>query len=55
MHDADMFVLFDYEKFKGRSEEISDILEKSIKKVFKNLIRLFIAELALQNNVSDQA
>ncbi|MDP7115415.1 MAG: CCA tRNA nucleotidyltransferase, partial [Candidatus Woesearchaeota archaeon] len=40
MHDADMFVLFDYEKFKGRSEEISDILEKSIKKVFKNLIRL---------------
>ena len=40
MHDADMFVLFDYGKFKGRSEEISDILEKSIKKVFKNLIRL---------------
>ena len=33
--DVDIFVKFNYEKFKGKSNQISDILEKSLKKHFK--------------------
>ena len=33
--DADIFIKFDYSKFKDKSDEISDILEKFLKKNFK--------------------
>ncbi len=33
--DADIFVKFNYNKFKDRSDELSDILEKFLKKSFK--------------------
>jgi tRNA nucleotidyltransferase (CCA-adding enzyme) len=39
-NDADIFVLFDYNKYMGKSDELSDILEKQLKKSFKKLIRL---------------
>ncbi len=38
--DADIFVLFDYKKYKDKSDKISDILEKILKKKFKKIIRL---------------
>src|SRR3989338_6424479 len=38
--DADIFVLFDYNKFKDKSDKLSDVLEKILKKRFKNIIRL---------------
>jgi len=37
--DADIFVLFDYKKYKDKSNELSEILEKILKKKFK-IIRL---------------
>lgn len=40
IHDADIFVQFDYKKYKDKSDEISDILEKHLKKKFKNVERL---------------
>lgn len=40
VHDADIFVQFDYKKFKDKSEKLSDILEKHLKKKFKKVIRL---------------
>jgi len=33
MHDIDIFVKFNYKRFKSKSEKISDILEKNIKKL----------------------
>src|SRR3989338_2960015 len=38
--DADIFVLFDYKKYKDKSDKISGILEKILKKKFKNIIKL---------------
>jgi len=38
--DADIFVLFDYKKFKDKSDKISDILGIIVKKSFKNSKRL---------------
>lgn len=38
--DADIFVLFNYNKFKDKSEKLSDILEKNLKNRFKNVTRL---------------
>ncbi len=38
--DADIFALFGYKKFKDRSDKLSDILEKTLKKKFRNVIRL---------------
>ena len=38
--DADIFVLFDYNKFKDKSDKLSDILEKILKNKFKKIIRL---------------
>lgn len=38
--DADIFVLFDYRKFKDKSGKLADILEKILKKKFKNITRL---------------
>ena len=38
--DADIFVLFYYSKFKEKSDKLSDILEKILKKKFKNVKRL---------------
>lgn len=38
--DADVFVKFNYDKFKDKSDKLSDILEKHLKKVFKRVIRL---------------
>jgi tRNA nucleotidyltransferase (CCA-adding enzyme) len=35
VHDADIFVCFDYNKYKDKSSEISDILEITLKKEFK--------------------
>ena len=35
MHDADIFVLFDYERYKDRSSELADILENTLKRIFK--------------------
>ncbi len=39
-HDVDIYVSFDYEKYKGSSDKISDILEKILKKIFPKLERL---------------
>jgi len=39
-HDVDFFVLFDYKKHHEHGGMISDILEKSIKKVFKTATRI---------------
>src|SRR3989344_987946 len=38
--DADIFVLFDYKKYKDKSDKISGILEKILNKKFKNIIKL---------------
>ncbi|MEK6892015.1 MAG: CCA tRNA nucleotidyltransferase [Nanoarchaeota archaeon] len=38
--DADIFVLFDYRKYKDKGDKISDILEKVLNKKFKKIIRL---------------
>ena len=38
--DADIFVLFDYKKYKDKSDKLSDILEKILRKKFKKIIRL---------------
>lgn len=38
--DADIFVLFDYGKFRNRSNELPDILEKTLRKKFRNFTRL---------------
>ncbi len=35
-HDADIFVLFNYKKFADKSAELSDLLEKKLKFVFKH-------------------
>ena len=39
-HDADIFVQFDYKKYKEKSDQISDILEKHLKKRFKKIDRI---------------
>lgn len=39
-HDADIFVQFDYKKFKNKSSELSDILERTIKKSFSKYERV---------------
>jgi len=39
-HDADIFVKFNYNKYKNKSDELSNILEKHLKKVFPKCIRL---------------
>ncbi|MFH0701581.1 MAG: CCA tRNA nucleotidyltransferase [Candidatus Woesearchaeota archaeon] len=33
-HDVDIFVQFNYEKFSSKSEQLSDLLEKALKKTF---------------------
>ncbi len=38
--DADVFVRFNYKKYKGKSAELSDILEKAVKKSFGRYQRL---------------
>ena len=38
--DADIFVLFNYNKFKDKSDKLSDILEKILRKKFRNIARL---------------
>lgn len=38
--DIDFFMLFDYEKYKNKSVELSDISEKILKKCFKKITRL---------------
>lgn len=38
--DADVFALFDYGKFRDKSGELPDILEKILRKRFKSIIRL---------------
>ncbi|MBW2977415.1 nucleotidyltransferase domain-containing protein, partial [Candidatus Woesearchaeota archaeon] len=39
-HDADIFVEFDYKKYKDKSDQLSDILGKHLKKVFGKINRL---------------
>ena len=38
--DADIFALFDYSKFRDKSDELSDILESILKKKFKGIARI---------------
>ncbi len=38
--DADIFVLYNYSKYKDRSDQLSDILHKTLKKNFKNISRV---------------
>lgn len=38
--DADIFVLFDYNKYKDKSDELSNLLEKSLRKKFGKIIRI---------------
>ncbi len=40
MHDIDVFVCFDYNKYKGRSGELSEFLAAAVKKTFKSCERL---------------
>ena len=39
-NDVDIFVKFNYKKYKDKSEQLANILEKHLKKKFKKLIRL---------------
>jgi len=39
-HDVDIFVMFDYKKYKDKSHVLADLLEKRLKKKFKKLNRL---------------
>lgn len=39
-HDADIFVQFDYNKYKDKSDQLSNILEKYLKKKFKKIDKL---------------
>ena len=39
-YDADLFVLFDYKKYKEKTDQLSDILEKTLKKIFPKISRL---------------
>jgi tRNA nucleotidyltransferase (CCA-adding enzyme) len=39
-HDADVFVAFNYEKYKDKSDQLSDILEKHLKRIFGKVNRL---------------
>jgi len=39
-HDVDIYVSFDYEKYKDISDKLSDILEKILKKIFPKVTRL---------------
>ena len=39
-HDIDIYVKFSYQKYKDRSEELSDILHDELKRTFTNIIRL---------------
>lgn len=39
-HDIDIFVQFDYDKYKSQSPTLSDILEDALKKTFPNVKRL---------------
>ncbi len=39
-HDADIFVMFNYSKFKDQSNNLSDLLEPTIKKIFKKYHRV---------------
>src|SRR3989338_3235575 len=41
VNDADIFVCFDYKKYKDKDKTISDILEKVLEKEFKNVDRLY--------------
>lgn len=38
--DADIFVLFDYKKFRDKSDKLSDFLEKILRKNLKSIIRI---------------
>jgi tRNA nucleotidyltransferase (CCA-adding enzyme) len=40
VHDADVFVQFNYKKYKDKSDKLSDILEKVLKKIFGKVKRL---------------
>ncbi|MBD3354727.1 CCA tRNA nucleotidyltransferase [Candidatus Woesearchaeota archaeon] len=39
-HDADVFVQYNYKKYKDKSDKLSDILEKDLKKIFSGVKRL---------------
>ncbi|MBW2966166.1 CCA tRNA nucleotidyltransferase [Candidatus Woesearchaeota archaeon] len=39
-HDADIFVAFNYNKYKDKSEQLSDILEKHLKRIIGKVSRL---------------
>ncbi|MBL7170327.1 MAG: CCA tRNA nucleotidyltransferase [Candidatus Aenigmarchaeota archaeon] len=39
-HDADIFVKFNYKKYKDKSDQLSSILEKRLKKAFPRVIKL---------------
>ena len=39
-HDIDIYVCFDYNAYKNKSDQLSDILQKRLKKCFKKLERL---------------
>ena len=39
-HDIDIYVKFNYSKYKDKSNKLSDLLHKSLKKSFSNVIRI---------------
>ena len=49
--DADIFVKFDYKKFKDRSNELSDILEKALNRIFRKVTRLHGSRDYFQLNI----
>ncbi len=40
IHDLDFFLLFNFQKYKDKSEEISDIAERVLKKIFPKIARV---------------
>jgi tRNA nucleotidyltransferase (CCA-adding enzyme) len=50
IHDIDCFLQFDYEKYKNKSEQISDLAEKIVRVCFKNYQRLHGSRDYFQTN-----
>jgi len=51
IREVDLFVKFNYEKYKDKSDKLSKELEKTIKKIFKNYIKLHGSRDYFQVNI----
>jgi tRNA nucleotidyltransferase (CCA-adding enzyme) len=39
-HDIDLYVMFEYKKYKDKSDQLADLLHAALKKSFKSIVRL---------------